>query len=58
MMRGPVIILIVRKVVVLKVWKVIIIIGKFRIKISSDNARIYSTQIFFVLDDVKSSAIR
>jgi hypothetical protein len=57
MMKGPVIIIIVRKVVLLKVWKVIIILGKLRIEISSDDARIYSTQIFFILDDVQSSAI-
>jgi len=57
MMKGTVIIIKVRKVVLLKVGKVIIVLGKFWIEISSDDARIYSTQIFFVLDDVQSSAI-
>ena len=57
MLKGPVIIIKVGKVVLLKVWKVIIILGKFWIEISSDDARIYGTQIFFVLDDVQSSAI-
>ena len=43
MMKGPVIIIIVRKVVLLKVGKVIIVLGKFWIEISSDDARIYGT---------------